>query len=92
MVASGARLGEVIDDAQHIRQLKNLWLDLSHLDGLGCVKKARDAAGARKLLFATCWPFFYARSAMLKVEEAELSARDRAGIMGGNAEAAFRLQ
>ena len=91
VVASAARLGEVLGDAEHIRQLKNLWLDVSHLDGLECVKQARDAVGARRLVFATCWPFFYARSAVLKVDEAELSARDKAGIMMGNAEAAFGL-
>jgi len=81
----------VLGDAEHIRQLKNLWLDVSHLDGLECVKQARDAVGARRLVFSTCWPFFYARSAVLKVDEAELSARDKAGIMMGNAEAAFGL-
>lgn len=92
VVASGARLQEMRNDAEHICQLSNLWLDMSHLDGLECVKEARNVLGARRLLFATCWPLFYARSATLKVEEAEISARDKAGIMEGNAEVAFGLR
>ncbi len=91
VVASAVRLREMLDSAQHIRQLKNLWLDMSHLDGLCCLKEARDAVGARRLMFSTCWPFFYARSAVLKVAEAEMPAREKDAVMGGNAERAFGL-
>ncbi len=91
VVASAARLGEVVSDAEHIRQLRNLWLDVSHFDGLECIRQARDAVGARRLLFSSCWPFFYARSAVMKVEEAEVAARDREAMMEGNARAAFGI-
>ena len=91
VVASAARLGEVANDAEHIRQLRNLWLDVSHFDGLECIRQARDAVGARRLLFSSCWPFFYARSAVMKVEEAEVAARDREAMMEGNARAAFGI-
>jgi len=86
VVASGARLRDMVDQAEHIQQLRNLWMDISHLDGLACVKEACAAVGAKRLVFSTCWPFFYARSGFLKVEEAEIPARDREGIMGRNAE------
>lgn len=89
VVASGARLRDILDQAQHIQQLRNLWMDTSHLDGLACVKDACAAVGAKRLLFSTCWPFFYARSAFLKVEEAEIPEREREAIMGRNAEPIF---
>ena len=91
VVAAAARLAEVLEQAEHIPQLKNLWVDTSHLDGLGCMKEACNAVGARRLLFSTNWPFFYARSALLKMEEAEVRARDVEAVMGGNARAAFGL-
>jgi predicted TIM-barrel fold metal-dependent hydrolase len=68
-----------------------LWVDTSHLDGLDCVRQAVGAAGPRRLLFATCWPFFYAESAALKFGEAQLSTRDARAVMEGNARAAFGL-
>jgi predicted TIM-barrel fold metal-dependent hydrolase len=92
VVAAGAYLAEALRQADHIRQLRNLWLDISHIDGLACLREARDAVGARHLLFATSWPFFYARSATLKVDEAELPQRDVEAIRVRNAKTAFRLR
>jgi hypothetical protein len=91
IIAAAARLGEISEQWAHIRQLKNLWLDISHLDGLDCIKRARDAAGARRLVFSTCWPFFYARSAVLKLEEAEIPPRQLDAIREANARAALAL-
>lgn len=91
VVAAAARLHEVIEQGEHIRQLGNLWLDTSHLDGLDCVRQAIGAVGARRLLFATCWPFFYAESAALKLAEAQLPQRDARALTRGSAQAAFAL-
>jgi predicted TIM-barrel fold metal-dependent hydrolase len=92
VIASAARLGEMLSQAEHARQLGNLWLDTSHLDGLGCVKQALEAVGGRRLVFSTCWPFFYARSAVLKMEEAEVPRRAAEAVMGGNAARALRIE
>lgn len=94
VVVAAPRQGEVEDSAraERIRALQNLWLDISHLDGVGSIRRAREAVGVERLLFATCWPFFYARSALLKVEEAELPAQETERVMGGNAAQAFRLR
>lgn len=93
VVVAAARMGEIENRemAARLRQLRNLWVDISHLDGLGCIARARAAVGARKLLFATSWPFFYARSALLKTEEANLPRPHLAAVMGGNAAKAFAL-
>lgn len=88
VVIAGARLGEMAEAGR--RGLRpNVWLDLSHLDGLECVGRAREAVGATRLLFATGWPFFYAASARLKVAEAELGAQEAARVLAGNAAEAF---
>jgi len=93
IVAAAAKIADVEhrETAGRIRERRNLWLDTSHLDGLACLRRACKAVGASRLLMGTCWPLFYARSAALKVAEAELSPRDQAAITGGNAVRAFRL-
>jgi predicted TIM-barrel fold metal-dependent hydrolase len=93
LVVAAARTGEIENRemAARLRDLPNLWVDISHLDGLGCIRRAGAAVGAHRLLFATSWPFFYARSALLKTNDAELPPQDLAAIMGGNAVRAFAL-
>jgi predicted TIM-barrel fold metal-dependent hydrolase len=92
VVIAAARSGEIEGErGARIRAVPNLWLDISHLDGLSCLGRARDAVGAERLLLATSWPFFYARAALLKTQEEGLSAADVAMVMGGNAATVFRL-
>jgi hypothetical protein len=91
LIAAAARLDEVTRHAESIRALPNLWLDISHLDGLECLKRASEVVGAGKLLFATCWPFFYARSASLKMQEADLPRREAEMVAGLNAADVFGL-
>jgi predicted TIM-barrel fold metal-dependent hydrolase len=93
VVVAAARLAEIETSAQaeRIRALPNLWLDISHVDGLDCLGRARRAVGPEKLLFATSWPFFYARSAALKVEETELPSQEAEMVMGRNAAQVFCL-
>lgn len=89
LVVAAAHFVELAREAERIRALPNLWLDLSHLDGLECIARSAQAVGARKLLFATCWPFFYPASARLKVAEARLPARTEAGVLGVHAGRVF---
>ncbi len=91
VVVAAAKLAEFNAHKDALRARPNLWLDISHLDGLECLRRTCRALGAKKLLFASSWPFFYAKSAELKVVEAELSAEDAARPMGENAEEVFGL-
>ncbi|MBE9566691.1 MAG: hypothetical protein IMF16_08070, partial [Proteobacteria bacterium] len=68
-----------------------LWLDISHFDGLACVKQACEAVGAERLLFSTNYPFFYARSAALKIQEEELARGQAQAVTAGNALMAFGI-
>jgi predicted TIM-barrel fold metal-dependent hydrolase len=89
VVAAAAHFVELTREAERIRELPNVWLDLSHLDGLECIKRAAEAVGAKRLLLSTCWPFFYAEAARLKVAEAELAASEEGLVLGGNAGRVF---
>lgn len=91
VVLAAARSGEIAAQAEAIRARAGLWLEISHLDGVDCLQQACGAVGAERLLFSTCWPFFYARAARLKVEGAGLSPEDQARVMGGNVVDAFAL-
>ena len=91
VVAAAARTVEIAGQAEAIRAARNLWLDISHLDGLDCIKSTCSAVGARRLLFATSYPFFYARSAVLKVQEAQLPVREAGALMAGNARKVLRI-
>jgi len=91
-VVSAPRLGEITSLGEQVRQTRNLWLDTSHVDGLDCMRRACDAVGPERLLFSTCWPFFYTRSALLKMEEAGLSAEESRAVMSANAAAAFSTE
>ena len=90
-VLSAAHFVETMREAERIRSLRNVWLDMSHLDGLECIKRAVKAVGARRLLLSTCWPFFYAKAALLKVAEAQLPARENEAVLGGNAGRVFGI-
>ncbi len=81
IVVSAAHLPEVLETAAQAKRRRNLWFDLSHFDGLDCVRDACRAVGAGRLAFSTAWPFFYARAAVLKVEEAGLSAREDEALL-----------
>ena len=88
-VLAAAHFVELTREAERIKGLRNVWLDMSHLDGLECIRRAAKAVGARRLLLSTCWPFFYAKAALLKVAEAQLPARENAAVLGGNAGRVF---
>jgi len=77
--------------AERIRALPNLWVDISHIDGLACLRRAITAVGANNLLFATNWPFFYARANTLKLGEAELTETEEALLTECNAAEALGL-
>ncbi len=92
IVISAARLVEVLEVAPRASRLGNLWFGISHFDGLDCIQRACQAVGAKRLLFSASWPFFYAKSGVLKVEEAEVAVAWRGAVFGGNARRAFALR
>ena len=93
LVIAAARMREVENEAhaERVHARPNLWFDLSHVDGLGCLRRVQAAVGMDRLLFATSWPWFYAQANALKLFEADLSADEMAQVERGNAARALAL-
>ena len=90
VLLAGITLGEVTRLARVVRR-RNVWLDVSWLDGVDCVRRALTATSASRLVFGSHSPFFYPDSALLKIAESRLSAAEQRAICCGNAKRLFRL-
>ena len=88
-VMGGIRWGEATSKAKEIMALPNLWIDISQIEYTDCLRRLIQIYGTRQLLLGTHSPFFVARSAILKLQEAELSEEERKAITSGNALEAF---
>jgi predicted TIM-barrel fold metal-dependent hydrolase len=84
IVALGTYSREVVD---LLRQSPRVWADVSFLDGMDAVGVLvrKHRAFAKRLLLGSHSPLFYAQSAVLKVQTAEVTSVVRRGILGGNA-------
>ncbi|MBM3239485.1 hypothetical protein FJZ31_24595 [Candidatus Poribacteria bacterium] len=84
IVLGGIKWGEAQGNAAKITALPNLWLDISQMETMDGLRRMIDACGTEKLLFGTHAPFFYVRSAIIKLDEAQLSAEERECITKQN--------
>jgi predicted TIM-barrel fold metal-dependent hydrolase len=65
----------------------NLYVEMSHIESVGGVKRVADAIGVERMLFGTHAPYYYPESSHLKVfTESELTAAEIAAITHENAE------
>ena len=91
LVAGGIKWGEVTGRAGDILACPNLSVEVSqveHWEGLrGLIRRGL----MERLLFGSFAPFFYVRSAILKLEEAGLTPEEREAITRGNAERGFGM-
>ncbi|RKY63159.1 MAG: hypothetical protein DRP99_04590 [Candidatus Latescibacterota bacterium] len=85
LMIGGVRWDELLRLASEVRDLPNLWVDISCLERMDGLREALDMVGAEKLLFGTHAPFFYMASAVLKVNMAGLEAHEVERILSGNA-------
>jgi predicted TIM-barrel fold metal-dependent hydrolase len=86
IVLGGIKWGEAQGNAAKITALPNLWLDISQMETMDGLRRMIDSCGTEKLLFGTHAPFFYVRSAIIKLDEAQLSANERECITKQNSE------
>lgn len=89
-VIGGIRWGEATGRAKEITKLPNLWIDISQIEYTDCLRRIIQIYGTKQLLFGSHAPFFVVRSAILKLQEAELSGQERKAIVSGNAHEAFK--
>jgi len=67
----------------------NLFVDISHIEGIGGVGSLARSIGVKRVLFGSHAPFLYLESAVLKMLEADLSDVEKALIRGENAKGFF---
>jgi len=70
-----------------LRGLPDLWIDMAMIEGVGGVENLLQHWPADRLVFGSHAPFFYAESALLKLEESELTEAQLTAIKQGNAQA-----
>ncbi len=86
IVLGGIKWAEATSQAAKIKPLPNLWLDISHIETVDALRRLIDVYGTERILFGTHTPFFYVRSAIIKLNESQLSAEERERITRRNAE------
>jgi len=89
-IIGGIRWGEATGRAKEIMELPNLWMDISQIEYTDCLRRIIQIYGTKQLLFGSHAPFFVVRSAILKLQEAELSEEERNAITSGNADEVFK--
>jgi len=77
--------------ANQIKELPNVWIDISNAEYIDVIRRLIGIYGAEKLLFGTHAPFFVIKSAILKLREAELSDNEFELIAETNARNIFNL-
>jgi hypothetical protein len=90
-VIGGIKWGEASGKANDINALPNVWLDISQCEVVDVLRRLIRLFGAQRLLFGTHAPFFYVKSALLKLEEAQLTEEEKELITEKNAKELFRL-
>jgi len=90
-VIGGIKWGEASSKANDINALPNVWLDISQCEIVDVLRRLIRLFGAQRLLFGTHAPFFYVKSALLKLEEARLTEEERQLITEDNAREVFQL-
>ncbi len=85
LVIGGIRWGEATSKAKEIMELPNIWIDISQIEYTDGLRRIIQIYGTRQLLFGTHAPFFVVRSAILKLQEAELSEEEWETITSDNA-------
>jgi len=86
IVLGGVKWHEATSQTANIKSLPNLWLDISHVEVVDGLRRLIDVYGTERILFGTHAPFFYVRSAIIKLNEAQLSHEERETITRRNAE------
>jgi len=91
IVLGGVKWAEVAGNVEKIKALPNLWLDISQMETMDGLRRMIDLYGVERLLFGTHAPFFYIRSAIIKLDEAQLSPDERDYITRHNVERVLGL-
>ena len=85
IVINCANNNEVWALAEGIRSCRNVFVEISHLEGPGAVTDLIELIGVERVLFGSHAPYFYADGPRLKLDEAGIEGEARRMIEEGNA-------
>jgi predicted TIM-barrel fold metal-dependent hydrolase len=85
IILGGVRLGELQAAASRLRRSDAVLVETSGVEHVGGLRALIGLVGASRILFGTHTPLFLTRAALLKLEEAGLTADEAAAITEGNA-------
>ena len=85
IIINCASSSEVWALAEGIRSCRNLFVDISHIEGPGAVADLVDLIGVERVLYGSHAPYFYADGPRLKLDEAGIGGAARQTIEEGNA-------
>jgi len=91
VVLGAVTLADLTANRDEISARANLFVDISWLECMDCMRQVLTLVDHRKLLFGTHQPFFYPESGLRKVEEGQLSASVRRAIFAENAARVFGI-
>lgn len=82
-------LGPLSSDLAAIGSFDNVYVDISFADGVDVVSGMLDKIPVERVLFGSHTPFFYTRSAKMKLERAGIDEDQKLAIGHGNARRLF---
>ena len=84
IVLCNASVADLANLGSALAESPNVFVEISHIESVGGVAELAESIGVSRVLFGTHAPYLSAESAVLKMQEADLSDEDRACILGGN--------
>jgi len=84
VVLGGVKWLEAVNYSTKIKELPNIWLDISQIETVDVLRRLIQIYSSNKLLLGTHAPFLYPESAIMKLDEALLSENERERITQKN--------
>jgi hypothetical protein len=90
LIIAGASFPELNLHSDKIKDLPNLFADISWLEGVGRIEKIVAKGLSGKLLFGSQAPLFYMKSAIMKIENSDIPPEEKEKIFKHNAMKFFK--
>ena len=86
LIICNCNLADLSRIEQILKEYQNIYMEISHLESLGVVRKLIDNIGIERILFGTYAPYFYIESSFLKIKESRFSEDETEMVFSQNAE------
>lgn len=86
LIICNCNLADLSRIEQILKEYQNIYIEISHLESVGVVRKLIDNIGIERILFGTYAPYFYIESSFLKIKESRFSEDETEMLFSQNAE------